>query len=200
MFERTRLHEQYLVQLIKNSQSSDISELIATPNINCYAFARHLTYQDEFHSIYTPGMIHNIQFDHGPIILSQTNFNLLEYCLLLDSKALEQKTKKIFFDDIKENDGYSYIGICYASVNKLNLGKQAIEILKNYNICSTWHFICRTKDGIWMHKPNWDQPVETIIWKKFGKQFFFQCSTNIPNFMVEAKCTCKKDYFYQIET
>ena len=59
---KQRSTEEHIVNLIANSFFDDMYDWVHQDSINCYAFARGLTFPDPHHQFYTPGKIYNMKF------------------------------------------------------------------------------------------------------------------------------------------
>lgn len=195
--EKKRLFEEYIVDLITNSFFDDMSSWTHAPNLNCYAFARGLTYPDFKHQFYSPGKIYQMKFGKGPVLKNESNLRFIDRCIQNDSIALKQKCPKVSFKDIKENDGYFYF-----AVTKFHL----LHFSNDYH----WHFICRTPNGLWLHKPNWCCNVQTLDWVEYGKTFRFsidkvieidkhKLSLQKTSNPITYEGLCFEDYFYRLE-
>ena len=203
MEEGKRIDGQHLIKLISDSKTSDLSKLKTTDHINCYAFARHLTYPDPCQEFYIPGTLFHIKNGYGDCI---DNFdvdpNFIDECIQNDSKAIGQTITRMSIDEI-QNDGHYYFGIAKFTLALHKSDDPAIRRFSNLNDSQRiylWHFIVREPSGIWLHKPNYIQPVEKIKWEEYGKSFF----ANVYNYVLEAytpcEYTCFSDFFYRVET
>lgn len=87
--EKQRLFEKNIAKLVSDSffDEDDIQKWIHAKDINCYAFARGLTYPDSKHEIYTPGKIYNLMYGTNKCIKNEYKPNLVHPYLVLDSKA-----------------------------------------------------------------------------------------------------------------
>ena len=197
---RRRMNEIHMAELIADSFNvDDIYDWTHAPNINCYAFARGLTYPDVNQRYYAPGKIHQLMFGTGDITISETNPDYIDKCIQNDSIALNQEVEKVNFKDISPTDGQFYFAIC-------NFKMKDNEDIKH------WHFICRTPTNLWLHKPNWAQDVQAVNWIKDGQTFTFADATvGIPfmefqpdpanadlNFL-PCLGVCFEDYFYKLK-
>lgn len=187
-----------LIKSIANSLVDDdnFNEWIHSTNINCYGFARGLTYPDLKQQFYAPGKLFNIKFGFGEFARTEYTPPIIDKYIMRDSFALEQNVERISFDNINENDGNFYFALTDFSI--IPLGKNDHH----------WHFICRTQSGIWLHKPNWYQPVQKVNWSQYGKTFHFDTITqqvgsrNNPEsnpIFLPCEGKCFKDYFYKID-
>lgn len=111
--EKQRLFEKNIAKLVSDSffDEDDIQKWIHAKDINCYAFARGLTYPDSKHEIYTPGKIYNLMYGTNKCIKNEYKPNLVHPYLVLDSKALGQTCTRVSFKSINENDGNFYFAI-----------------------------------------------------------------------------------------
>lgn len=74
--EKQRLFEKNIAKLVSDSffDEDDIQKWIHAKDINCYAFARGLTYPDSKHEIYTPGKIYNLMYGTNKCIKNEYKF------------------------------------------------------------------------------------------------------------------------------
>lgn len=181
-----------LVNLIAESFVDDLYDWIHSQDINCYAFARGLTYPDPAHKYYAPGKIYNLKFGvEEAYVRDEYNPEFIDKCIAKDTFALNQNCKRVSFDQIKDDDGYFYFGITDFHV----LGAEDDH---------HWHFICRTETGLWLHKPNWYQDAFGVDWIKFGKTFRFYTLTHgalvcNKNIIVPCIGSCFENYFYRLK-
>lgn len=206
MKERKRICENYLATLVANSYATTTKKWLSESNINCYAFARRLTYPDKFKQIYSPGMIYRLKFGSGDIVTSELSPDFIDSCINRDSIALEQPCRRVSFDEIKNDDGRYYFGIakfhmCPSKIADSKLHSYLKDVDDEKVSRHLWHFICRTPSGIWVHKPNWEQPAEEIEeWETYGQSFMFSAyNTAFGGLYVPSRCICFKDYFYRVE-
>lgn len=77
--EKQRLFEKNIAKLVSDSffDEDDIQKWIHAKDINCYAFARGLTYPDSKHEIYTPGKIYNLMYGTNKCIKNEYKPNLV---------------------------------------------------------------------------------------------------------------------------
>ena len=194
--EKQRLFEKNIAKLVSDSffDEDDIQKWIHAKDINCYAFARGLTYPDSKHEIYTPGKIYNLMYGTNKCIKNEYKPNLVHPYLVLDSKALGQTCTRVSFKSINENDGNFYFAITN------------FHPIYNKND-HQFHFICKTPNGLCLNKPNWFQNVEPVSWTDYGKTFQMYTlakevsSTSITISSSRIKCEgiCFEDYFYKLE-
>lgn len=200
MKERRRIHETYLANLIAESYTTSLCKWSAFIGINCYAFARRLTYSDTNHQYYTPGMIYNLKYGTGDFVEQEIDPDFIDDCINRDSIALNQPCTRVSFSEIDEDDEFYYFGIAKFHLRPL---KSTNPLLQKYldetMMTESWHFICRTPSGLWLHKPNWIQPFEIINWETYGKNFYFFSFNKIFNNMFPVECTCFENYFYRVE-
>ena len=191
--EKQRLAEEKVANLIADSFFEDMHDWIYQKDINCYAFARGLTFPDLHHNYYSPGKIYHMKSGKGDYIKNQTDPHVIDAYVKADSIALNQKCERVTFSSIKEDDGNFYLAI----TNFHMIEFPDIE---------HWHFICRTPSGMWLHKPNWSQKVQTINWNEYGRSFNFVtiahgnlASMPEPLALVPCEGICFEDYFYKLE-
>lgn len=77
--KKQRLFEKNIAKLVSDSffDEDDIQKWIHAKDINCYAFARGLTYPDSKHEIYTPGKIYNLMYGTNKCIKNEYKPNLV---------------------------------------------------------------------------------------------------------------------------
>lgn len=204
MIKRKRIHEKHLVNLIANSKAQTLTEFCDAEFINCYAAARLLTYQDKHHQYYTPGMLYNLAFGSGNFLRSETSPSFIDECVRRDNLALNQPCTRVNFEDIDPNDGFHYFGITKFHLCPSKITEPSFNsLLKNVNdvkmMKSNWHFIFRLSTGNWLHKPNWEYPLEPIQWTDYGKRFFFDTQDPTFGIIVPAEVECFPNYFYRID-
>ena len=217
MQKRRRIHEWYIAFLIKNSYTKNTNLSVdEQKGLNCYAYARNLTYPDPFHEYYAPGRIYNLKFGSGRVIKKELKPSLIDECVVRDSVALNQKCTRVSFDEIDENDGKHYFAIvkfhiCPSKLDPAcfgNLGDLSKDLLKdllkdvNDEVVGSysWHFIARTSEGKWMHKPDWIMPVEEIKWEEYGKTFFFPSyNSAFGGGIIPARGILEREYIYRID-
>lgn len=87
--EKQRLFEKNIAKLVSDSffDEDDMQKWIHAKDINCYAFARGLTYPDSKHEIYTPGKIYNLMYGTNKCIKNEYKPNLVHPYLVLDSNV-----------------------------------------------------------------------------------------------------------------
>lgn len=177
--------ERRIVKKISKSTIDFEKMLNVEKGINCYAFARSLSYLDENREFYTPGMLYYMvkegqqaaeeKLEEELFLVDSYNksfFDKMDKYIQLDSIAIKQPVKRISFSEIKENDGFQYFGM---------------SIFKEYG---EWHFICRNpKNNIWFHKPGWKYSPEPVEWIEYGKEFM----------VYGHRAKCCKNFFYRIE-
>ncbi len=192
--EKQRLFEEHIADLIADSFFENMYDWTHTPDLNCYAFARGLTYPDSKHQFYAPGKIYQMKFGYGNVLQNECNPRFIDKCIENDSIALKQNCQRVSFSDIKEDDVNFYFAI-----TKFHLPSLPNE----YH----WHFICRTPSGLWLHKPNWFSNVQFINWIEYGKSFFFSATPLEVDKMlvhpssdwVQYEGFCFENYFYKLE-
>lgn len=205
MEERIRLREEYLAYQVANYINTDVETLKQIRNINCYAFARLLGYPDPNQEIYAPGNIYRFKYGDGKILQNSIDLNFIDDCIRRDSQALLQKTTRISFSDIQEQDQKFYFGISLfrfcASKVKHPILKEVLENLNKITDFFDWHFIMRISTGEWLQKPGWERPVEEVKWIEYGKTFDFLTTAYYPMFNAELplKGICNEKFFYRIE-
>lgn len=206
MINRKRMCEVYLASLIASSYATTSKDWASANDINCYGFARRLTYPDKHRIYYSPGMIYRLKFGQGSIVDKEVEPNFIHSCITRDNIALEQPCTRVSFNEIHEGDGQYYFGIakyhmCPSQIEDPLL-HSILKDVKDEEVTSYfWHFICRTPSGIWLHKPNWEQPAEEIEeWENFGKSFMFlNYNTAFGGLYVPSRCICFEDFFYRVE-
>ena len=87
---KKRALNEKIVDAIANSCVDDLYSWVHAININCYAFARGLTYPDEKHEYYTPGKLYKMKFGNGSIVNSGCDPCFIDKCIMNDSIALNQ--------------------------------------------------------------------------------------------------------------
>ena len=207
MQKRRRIHEWYIAFLIKNSYTQQNTNLSVDEQegLNCYAYARKLNYKDNFHEYYAPGRIYNLKFGSGRVIKKELNPSLIDECVKRDSVALNQKCTRITFDEIDENDGKHHFAIvkfhiCPSKLDSAYFGDLLKEVNDEVVGSYSWHFIARTSEGKWMHKPDWVMPVEEIKWEEYGKTFFFPSYNNaFGGLVIPARGILEREFIYRIE-
>lgn len=194
--ENQRLFEKNIAKLISDSffDEDDIQKWLYAKDINCYAFARGLTYPDLNHELYAPGKIHNLMFGTSKYIKNEYKPKLVHKYLTLDSKALGQTCTRVSFKSIKKDDGNFYFAITnfHPIYNK-----------NDHHL----HFICRTPNGLWLHKPNWFQNSEVVNWIEYGKTFQMDtllkevnsADITISSSKIRCEGNCFNEYFYKLE-
>lgn len=183
-----------IIQQIADSCFEDMSDWINAKDINCYAFARGLTYPDMNHKFYFPGKMYHILSGKKEenYLFPRGDLMLMDMGIQNDSIALGQKCTRVSFNDIKENDGNFYFGIT------------EIHSLSNVDD-HRYHFICRTPSGMWLHKPDWIQTPQYVNWSTYGEKFTFEAilldiaSNSKERYCVLTEGICFNDYFYQLE-
>lgn len=186
--------QRYIVNLIANSFFDDMHKWIHQIDINCYAFARGLTFPDPHHQFYSPGKIHYMKFGSGAFVRNEHELEFINECILRDNIALGQNCERVSFNTIKENDGNFYFATTFFHM-------QTQPYIKY------WHFICRTPSGLWLHKPNWFQSAQAINWLTYGQTFNFEslaidisCDPKqASNLLVPCEGVCFENYFYKLE-
>lgn len=187
--------QRYIANSIANSFFDDMHDWILEMDINCYGFARGLTFPDSQHQFYSPGKIYHMKFGTGNFIRNEHDPRVIDKYVMRDSLALGQKCERVSFNTIKEDDGNFYFAITN------------FHMLEHPDV-NHWHFICRTPSGIWLHKPNWIQTAKTVNWLTYGKSFQFetvaidisQCIQHkSSNFLVPCEGVCFENYFYRLE-
>lgn len=206
MIERKRMCEVYLASLIANSYATSSKSWASASYINCYAFARRLTYPDKHQEIYSPGMIYRMKFGSGDIVNKEINPVFIDACINRDNIALGQPCTRVAFNEIHEDDGRYYFGItkfyiCPSKIKDPSLHYYLKDVNDEKVSRHVWHFICRTPSGIWLHKPNWEQPAEEIVeWENYGKSFIFSSyNTAFGGLYVPSRCICFENFFYRVE-
>lgn len=205
MIKRRRMCEAYLATLIENSYATTARKWSSCKNINCYAFARRLTYPDRHQEFYTPGMIYRLKFGTGDVVHDQIDPNFISNCVMRDSIALNQSCTQVNFAEIDENDGRYYFGlvkfhICPSKITNPTLHHYLKDVDDELSTTCQWHFICRTPAGIWLHKPNWFQDVEEIEWEIYGKVFnFLDYNGAFGGLYVPTKGITFDAFFYRVE-
>mgnify|MGYP004510273015 FL=1 len=195
---KKRALNEKIVDAIANSCVDDLYSWVHAININCYAFARGLTYPDEKHEYYTPGKLYKMKFGNGSIVNSGCDPCFIDKCIMNDSIALNQHCERVSFNSIKKDDGYFYFAL--VDFHAIAFGKNSHH----------WHFICRTQNGLWLHKPNWYQDVQTVNWIEYGKNLCFatlsrEQGKNTPYLFhgtplyIPCEGSCFEDYFYRVE-
>lgn len=190
----TRETNKKLVNLIAASfvDEDNFHEWIHSYDINCYGFARGLTYPDLKHELYAPGKLHNLKFGTGEYVHNEYDPSFIDKCVKRDSIALGQNCEQVTFDSIKEDDGNFYFAI--TDFHVIPLGD------KDHH----WHFICRTQSGMWLHKPNWYQSVQSVNWIEYGKSFVFDTITQELGSLqkcpisVHCEAKCFNNFFYKV--
>lgn len=201
MRERIRQHELYLLELIKNSCTSDIDVLKKSPFINCYAFARQLTYPDYNRNYYFPGMLYRLKYGTGDSMVTQSaqssNYtdSFIKACIMRDNIALEQECIQVQFDEIDSNDGYKYFAVAKFTLCPVIYKGRTVQFATGNQ---DWHFICRTADGVWRHKPNFFQPVINVVWNEYGKTFEYLSHSQKLDIDVPAKAVCYENLFFRM--
>ena len=155
------------------------------------------TYPDNNHKYYTPGVFNRLKNGTGPVVTSEeTGRFLVAQCFQLDMKALNFKYKRVKLSDIKYNDGKYYIGI------------STFHSVKSKKIAERFHFIFRNQNGLWLHKPGWTDPIQSIHWIKELESFKFvksyaTASLSSPTYIKLSPEACEgicfPDFFYAIE-
>lgn len=206
MVNRKQMCEAYLASLIASSYTTTSKTWASANDINCYAFARRLTYPDKNRIYYAPGMIYRLKFGKGKVVDTELNPHFIDECIERDSIALEQPCTRVPFDEIQEDDGRYYFGIakyymCPSKIKDPALHSILKDVDDEKSSSHVWHFICRTPSGLWLHKPNWEQPAEEIEeWESYGKSFMFLgYNTAFGGLYVPTRCICFEDFFYRVE-
>ena len=192
--EKQRLLEEDIANLIADSFFENMYDWTHQTDLNCYAFARGLTYPDSRHQIYSPGKIYHMKFGCGTVVQNECDPHFIDRCIENDSIALNQKCQRVSFNSIKEDDGNFYFAI--TNLHLLSFPEE-----------QHWHFICRTQSGLWLHKPNWFSNAQSINWINYGKSFYFSATPlEIHDFLVHPSSDlvqyegfCFENYFYQLE-
>jgi hypothetical protein len=198
-----------LLEIVRNSYDPKKAQenMEDCLHINCYGWARQLTYLDKEHLLYYPGMFKFLQTG-GKCEVNLYNDQIdpvfLDQCIRADSEALQQPCTRVSIDSIKDEDKNFYFGL--AIVHTLQKQINVYSILQQnklrYSTKKQWHFICRTADGVWLHKPNWQQSVEKIYWKENenkSKFIFYNLASLNSNIMLQVEGIVQPDYFYRID-
>lgn len=181
----SNFRQKKLVKEILKSKTDFKNLRYVSDGINCYGFARGLSYIDENHEIYVPGALFYMmkkkeeyieQKSMELILFSDgTNRKFLKKMhnrIMLDSIALNQPTTRVSFLEIKEDDKFQYFGLAF---------------FEDYE---EWHFICRdAESGIWFHKLGWQKSPEPVEWLRYGEKFISQ------GYVIY----CCQDFFYRVE-
>ena len=193
--EKQRIDGEKIVNLIANSFFEDMYSWTQAKAINCYAFARGLTCPDVKNQIYTPGRLYRLKFGHGPEVNWKCDPYLIDKCISNDSLALNQHCERVSFSSIKEDDCNFYFAITEFHV-------------LNSPADHHWHFICRTPNGLWLHKPDWFLAAELVNWIEYGKTFqfntvgrelgssFTECDESV---LIPCEAVCFENFFYKLE-
>ena len=186
--------QRHIANLISKSFFDDMYDWTHQTNINCYAFARGLTFPDPHHQFYSPGKIHYMKFGSGTFVKNEHDPKFINECIMRDTIALGQNCNRVSFSAIKEDDGNFYF-----ATTMFHMDTQPYE--------KHWHFICRTPSGLWLHKPNWIQSAQDVNWLTYGKSFKFKtvaidisCNPQqASNLLVPCEGVCFQNYFYKLE-
>ncbi len=180
-------HNQRLVTMIADSFFEDMYSWLHSPKINCYAFARGLTFPDVNNNIYAPGKIAQMQFGCGPVALNEYDPSFIDTCINNDSLALKQPCERVSFQTIKEDDCNFYFATTVFNSSSIADKKSHL------------HFICRTESGLWLHKPSWFQEAQPVQWIEYGKKFKFKALALDLRSTLDCVGMCFEDFFYKTE-
>lgn len=183
--ERKRKNEEHLANLIAESTYEDFYDLKSAEHINCYAASMGFTYPDPYHQFYSPGIIHKLKVGVGPFVTNEYDPSFVDTCLQLDNIALNRKCERVNFQDINDDDMKYYIAI----TNFTSLHKSDHHL----------HFIFRTPNNLWLHKPNWIDPIQLINWGEYGKTFHFNSSCALTDAQIPCEGNCFPEFFYAME-
>ncbi len=203
MKERKALNKRYLSHLITQSKTHDLDKLLRSKNINCYAAARLLTYPDRNKSYYAPGRIYNLEHGNGNFVRDNLDPNFIDECIMRDSKTLYQPCTRVNFDKIRKDDIHHYFGICKFHICPSRISDPLMHrYLKDVDdsiMEEQWHFIFRLSNGTWLHKPSFEEPIESIQWDIYGKTFTSYSYNHIFGILVPKEYRCFQEFFYRID-
>lgn len=203
MKERKTIHKRYIAWLITESKTNNLETLSDAMYINCYATSRLLTYPDRNKRYYSPGRIYNLKYGQGEFTKKELDPYFMDKGIMRDSQVLNQPCTRVNFEDIEECDGYHYFGICKFHICPSKVTNSTLrEMLKHVDdskMEAKWHFIFRLSTGNWLHKPNFEEPIDVIDWKVYGENFIFNTYNKVFGVEVPVEAVCFREFFYRID-